>query len=394
MVPTRRLHQINSSRILQEIRLHRGKSRIAIAEDLSLDRSTITKVVRQLIEYGIVRTTGKYHGKPGVGRMATGLEIVPDFALVLGIEAQTEFFRTALVDLNGNILHTRTFPYEGSDLEHSLSTVITEQLKAAQRAGKPLAGIGIGLSGIVDPYTGIILTSNPLDIHQPFPLREKLEQRFQCPVFVENDANCCCWSEKAFRGSTADRNFLAILGEFRNVDIQNNRFSGVAVGLGVVIRDTVLHGDSFTAGEFKSLLYREETPGRSQFAISDEEAARLPGDTAVLEQVFHEIAYNVSLLVNTLDITQIVIAGDFAQFAELLSSRLHTAINKNWSYPEEKKCTVSFSPDGEHSVCLGAAGLFIQKLFSVPEMTDHIDEPVGLILLDRILPHCVNASLS
>ena len=80
MVPaTPRLYQINSSRILQEIRLHRGKSRIAIAEDLSLDRSTITKVVRQLIEYGIVRTAGKYHGKPGVGRMATGLEIVPDF---------------------------------------------------------------------------------------------------------------------------------------------------------------------------------------------------------------------------------------------------------------------------------------------------------------------------
>ena len=51
MVPTRRLYQINSSRILQEIRQNRGKSRIAIAEDLDLDRSTITKVVRQLLEY-------------------------------------------------------------------------------------------------------------------------------------------------------------------------------------------------------------------------------------------------------------------------------------------------------------------------------------------------------
>lgn len=394
MVPTRRLHQINSSRILQEIRLHRGKSRIAIAEDLSLDRSTITKVVRQLIEYGVVRTTGKYHGKPGVGRMATGLEIVPDFALVLGIEAQTEFFRTVLVNLDGNILHTETIPYEGSDLEKSLESVVASQCAVAEKEGKPLAGIGIGLSGIVDPYEGIILTSNPLGIHHPFPLREKLEKRFHCPVFIENDANCCCWSEKAFRGASADRNFLAILGEFRNVDIQDHRFSGVAVGLGVVIRDTVLHGDSFTAGEFKSLLYREETPGRSQFSISDEEAARLPEDTKILERVFYEIAYNVSLLVNTLDITRIVIAGDFAKFAEILSAHLQTAVNRNWSYPEEKKCTISFSPDGEHSVCLGAAGLFIQKLFSVPEMTDHIDEPVGLILLDRILPRCVSSSLS
>jgi len=105
MVPTRRLYQINSSRILQEIRQNRGKSRIAIAEDLDLDRSTITKVVRQLLEYGIVRTTGKFHGKPGVGRMATGLEVDPDFALVLGIEIQTEIFRTVLVNLDGEILH-------------------------------------------------------------------------------------------------------------------------------------------------------------------------------------------------------------------------------------------------------------------------------------------------
>ena len=50
--------------------------------------------MRQLIECGLVRPTGKYREKPGAGRMATGLEINPGFALVLGIEVQTEFFRT------------------------------------------------------------------------------------------------------------------------------------------------------------------------------------------------------------------------------------------------------------------------------------------------------------
>lgn len=52
-----------------------------------------------------------------------------------------------------------------------------------------------------------------------------------------------------------------------------------------------------------------------------------------------------------------------------------------------------YSPDEELSVCIGAAGLFIQKLFSVPGMTDHTDEEVGSILLERILPTCARRSL-
>lgn len=385
MVTTSRLHQINSSRILQEIRNNPGKSRIAIAEDLDLDRSTITKVVRQLLEYGLVRTTGKYHGKPGVGRMATGLEIDASFMFILGIEVQTEFFRTVLVDLDGTIVSSETLPFEGNDIEGSVAQIISAHKEEADKNGRHLAGVGIGLSGIVDMYSGIILESNPLGIHKPLHLAQSLINRFNCPVFIENDANCCCWSEKAFRRAPNDRNFLAILGEFRNVDIAANRISGVAMGLGIVIRDTVLHGDSFTAGEFRSLLYDYDNPGSSQFSISDKDAMELPGNTAVLDRLLYEIAYNVSLIVNTLDITRVVIAGDFARYAEALSTHLKTQIDKNWPYPSEKGCAIAVSPDGERSVCLGAAGLFIQKLFSVPEMTDHIEEPVGFILLDRIL---------
>lgn len=385
MVPTKRMYQINSSRIFQEIWLHRGKSRIAIAEELNLDRSTITKVVRQLLDYGIVRTTGKYHGKPGAGRMATGLEIDPEFALVLGIEVQTEFFRSALISFDGTIIHSETASYEGSDFVPEICSIIESQIKQAQRAGKPLAGIGIGLSGIIDPYHGIILQSNPLGVQEPLPLRDILQKKFGCPIFLENDANCCCWGEKAFHRAPFDRNFIALLGEFRNIDIRNNRVNGVAVGLGIVIRDTVLHGDSFTVGEFQSLLYDTENPGRSQFSITDEEAERLPADENVLDQVFYETAYNISLLANTLDITRIVIAGDFVLFAEKLSQHLETQIKRNCSCSEKKNCVITVSPDRQQSVCLGAAGLFIQKLFSVPEMTDHIEEPVGTILLDRII---------
>lgn len=388
MITTKRLYQINSSRILQHIRRNRGKSRISIAEDLELDRSTITKVVRDLMERGLVRTTGKYRGKPGVGRMATGLEINPDFSLVLGIEAQTEFFDAVLVNLDGVRIESRRYEYDkkAEGLASQLELIVKEAMGRATELKKDLAGVGIGLSGIVDPYRGIILHSNPLGVDEPYPLRELLESKLDLPIFVENDANCCCWGELAFRHGENVRNFMTILGEFRNVDVARNRVSGTAFGIGIVIRGSVFHGDTFTAGEFRSLRYDQKHPSHSQFAITDAEAARLPKDAAVLGRVFDEVAYNMSLLVNCLDMTKIVVAGDFAKYERELSPRIEREIRRNWLYATQKLCSIEYSPDAAQAVPIGAAGLFIEKLFSVPEMTDHTDEDVGFILLERIAP--------
>jgi len=398
VITLRRLYQINSSRIFQHIRLNRGISRIAVASDLDLDRSTITKVVRQLMEDGLVLTTGKYHGKPGVGRMATGLEINPNFGLVLGIEVQAEFCRAVLVNLDGQVFRStrRDYPEGPQGVEERVVDLIEAAERDAAKLGLPLIGIGVGLSGIVDPYRGEILFSNPLGVHAPIPLAARVAERTRIPLLVENDANCCCWSEMAFRRATHGRNFISVLGEFRDIDIVEHRRRGVAVGLGIVIRDNVLHGDNFTAGEFRSLLYDPDRPSNTQFSITNEESYRLPDDGETLRRVIDELAFNLSLLVNSLDITKIVVAGDFSRFPAEIEPAFRRAIERNWLYqhwdeyardypPIRKSCAVEFSPDGENSVCIGAAAFFIQKLFSVPGMTDHVDEAVGFILLERVL---------
>jgi predicted NBD/HSP70 family sugar kinase len=385
----KRLYQINSSRILQYIRLNRGTSRIRAASELDLDRSTLTKVVRFLVNRGLVRECGKYRGKPGVGRMAIGLELDPGFGLVLGVEVQTEAFRWVLVDLFGTPVASgrRDIGGAGLSLETEIPALFREVSEdSARRDGRPIIGLGVGLSGIVDPYRGTVIYSYPLGIAEPINLRDSVERAVGVPVFVENDANCCCWSEMAFRPTPEGRNFIALLGEFRNVDIAQNRVSGFAFGIGIAIRESVLHGDNFTAGEFRSLRYDHDNPSHSQFSISDEESARLPGDRDVLLKLFGEIAYNLSLLVNTLDITKIVLSGDFARFREDLTPILEREIKRNWLYQKPRHCSIEHSPDGENAVPMGAAGLFVQKLFGVPGMTDHVDEDVGFILLERMLP--------
>lgn len=371
---------------MEHIWLNKGISRIAVAENLELDRSTITKVARTLIACDFIKTTGKYRGKPGAGRLATSLEINADFALILGIELQTEYIKTVLIDMAGTVRATAHLPFTGdtADLLPSLRTCILLARNEAAQFGIRIAGIGIGLSGIVDTYEGTIINSNPLGIHQPLALGPLLEKETGISVYIENDANCCCWGELAFRPADTDRNILALLGEFRNIDIGSNRMAGTAFGLGVAIRKTVFHGDSFTAGEFRSLLYDHKNPSHCQFSLTDDEARQLPGNRELLHRLFGELALNISLLVNCLDITQIIIAGDYARYCPEIGEQLEAHIQKNWIYQNKKKCRILPSPDAENAVCMGAAGLFLRKLFTVPGMTDHTDEEVGSILLDRV----------
>ncbi len=218
MLSTSRLYQINSSRILQHIRINPGISRIAVANELGLNRSTITKIVNYLIDIGMVLTSGRYHGKAGAGRKATALQINSTFGLVLGIEVQIDFFKTVLVDLNGQIIHSESIPYKSNEpLEEQLLYIISTEIEKASIEGIPLLGAGIGLAGIIDPYAGTIVESYPLRCDENLNIKKYLESRIHLSIYIENDANCCCWNDIAFNPRQQHRNFLAIYGDFRGV---------------------------------------------------------------------------------------------------------------------------------------------------------------------------------
>lgn len=83
---------INVSRILRLVWQKNGISRIEIAAQLGLDKSTVTKIIASLLEIGIV--TEFAHGVTGPqgGRKPIYLEITESFAVIGGIEIQKDGF--------------------------------------------------------------------------------------------------------------------------------------------------------------------------------------------------------------------------------------------------------------------------------------------------------------
>jgi glucokinase len=58
-----------------------------------------------------------------------------------------------------------------------------------------IAGIGIGVAGLIDRKRGIVLESPNIKALNGIKLRERFEKEFSMPVVLENDANIYAYGE-------------------------------------------------------------------------------------------------------------------------------------------------------------------------------------------------------
>lgn len=384
MADSNRLHSINTSRILRAIWLNPGVSRIKVAEMLDLDRSTVTKIMQVILDRGLVVTAGKNTEQSGVGRRQINLEVNEDIGVVLGMEIQDTRYNAVITTISGKVVSafSASAQTKKDNLVERITGIVATAKKNLAGTRHFLLGAGIGLPGIIDPYTGRIIRSHSLGVHEPFDLLGALDGKCDVHVIIENDANSCCWGDLAFKRESRTRNFMTVLGEFREDVSGLSGRHGLAIGVGLVIRERVLHGDQFTAGEFRSMKATTET---GQFTIPCDVVRTVPDNVGVLREVYLELAENLAFLVNCMDLTKVVFAGDLAAYPENLRECIEAAVARNWVYDIDRELGIEFSEHGDRSVAIGAAGFFVEKLFSVPDVADRFLELVGYDLYEHVL---------
>ena len=380
---------INETRILREIWLNPGVSRIGIARSLGLSKAAVTNIVGSFLDEGLIVPAQTPDITNTNGRRPTGIFLNTAVGCIIGIEVETDRWYAVALDLHGRRLDT--LPAAVISPETRLPDVVDTALAAAaerqRTAGRIVLGAGVGLSGLVNPHRGIVLSSNPLGVESPLHLTAPLAEKFGFPVVIENDANCCCWKTMLEHGSNRDRNFIALLGELRRTRLHPadgySEVSGIGVGLGIVINDTVVYGNGFSAGEFQSIFKTPLNTNPSQFGIHLDQLPALRHDKGLWRELITELSRNLALLVNTLNTTSIIVFGDFARRAEPLVGILTEEIQNNWPYSSHVSCEVRVAADCTHSVASGAAALLLHRFFSRPDAWEGADTelPVGINLL-------------
>jgi len=359
----------NFYRVLRSIWASPGLSRSALSTTLKLDKSTITKIVADLLQKEIVVESAEGDASQKGGRRPVFLSIRGDFGCVVGLEIQTERYTAVAVDLDGAILYSRSEPMEadGKPLPSVFLDIMSEVSLDLEKQGLQPLGIGVGVSGIVDSAHGIIQQSIPLGISSPVEFYASGARLLGKPLSIDNDANCCCWAELVRKRRARPREFLFLLGEFRKERVRDTNGGGVSVGLGLVIGGRVHLGASCSAGEFRSVFRTTET--KSQFSLPDERMILAAGDESAFREVAREIGRNVALLVNTLDLSHVFIGGSIEKYRAILIPIIEEEVQRNWPYGK-KTLQIELSELGELIVAYGAASMFLERLFALPEFEE------------------------
>lgn len=353
----------NTLRILREIWLARSISRVDIARQLKLNKSTVTHIINDLIENDVVLQAEEGATSPKGGRKPVFLNLNDKFGYVIGVELRPEAYTVVAVDLNGRILFSRseTMTINRLNFTKSFFQIMTRISGAKARTQIPLLGIGVGVSGIVNPVKGLIVNSIPMCITSVFDFQSEIASKMDVPVFVENDANCCSWGELVFHRTSNLKNFIFVLVEFRDISEEQEIHEITSVGMGIVINGKVHYGEDYLAGEFRSVLRTESS--RGQFSLTDEEISRLKNDKDVLLKFFKELAKNLALLVNTFNLNQIFLGGDIEKYRPEITEFLGKELRSNWAYSYNMKREILFSSLGDKAVAFGAAGIVLNRLF-------------------------------
>jgi predicted NBD/HSP70 family sugar kinase len=224
----------NTRLVLKRIYSSGPISRAELARHTNLTPPTVSDVVANLIDQGLVSEVG--YAPSSSGRRAILLEIIEDSKQLIGIDLSRQDFRGAIADLRGQIKYRIDLPLDNRDGDAALAMVYKLVDSLIENASSPLLGIGIGSPGLVDSHNGVLQQSVNLNWRY-IPFRNLLQSRYDLPIYMANDCQVAALAVHTFNNSYKDEIPLIVIN------------AGWGVGSGIILNNQLLHGYPVGAGE-------------------------------------------------------------------------------------------------------------------------------------------------
>ena len=228
---------INRRLVLNQLRNNGPMSRAAVAGVIQLSPAAVTLVTADLIQQGLVVETDTVRGS--TGRRPIPLDINYDARLSIGLKVMVDRVEGAITNLATRVLAEVSEPLP----DHQPASVVTAAaevtrllVEKAKISSDRLIGVGMALSGHLDPETGIC-RNVPRFGWQEVPIAEMLADEVSVPVWIDNDANAFTVSQQLFGHCRGMSNIVGVA-------------LGRGVGAGLIMDGKVHRGFGGAAGEF------------------------------------------------------------------------------------------------------------------------------------------------
>lgn len=227
----------NRAQVLNRLRVQGSVSRASLAKQTGLTRSTISRIVDELIAENLIfegASVSNGRGRPGIllslnsqGGAAIGMEIGVNFISIL----LTDFLSNPIWRKRITLDKNEEYP----DYVKKAETLIQIASQKAQDRNLPLMGIGIAVWGLVSGQENLIHFAPNLK-WRDVSLGNKWQEDYQVQVITENNANASALGEYYFGAGKGLDNFI-----YLSMDI--------GVGSGIISKGHLFRGANGYAGE-------------------------------------------------------------------------------------------------------------------------------------------------
>jgi glucokinase len=145
---------------------------------------------------------------------------------------------------SGELVQELRFETSATASKEQILSELVQQL--APLVDAEVAGIGIGVPGLVDEENGIVHNVQNIPSWQEVHLKQHLASHFDKPVFLTNDANAFAVGEKMYGQGQPYANLVGIA-------------LGTGFGAGIIINHQLYSGTLSSAGEFGGVPYLDKT---------------------------------------------------------------------------------------------------------------------------------------
>jgi predicted NBD/HSP70 family sugar kinase len=223
----------NNRLVLQTVYDQSPLSRADIARATDLTATTVSTVVGELLEEGLVQELGAVSTERG--KPPTLISLNKDARHILALDLSRKVFQGSILNLRGEILHRQYSPLQNKNGKDALAVVHKLLRDLCQATTTPLLGIGIGAPGIIDPNNSVIRQAANLGWYN-LELGELLTQEYGHNVQVVNDTQAILLAENLF-------------GTYKNSSDMVVIRIGNGIGAAIMCNGQLLHGNGSGVGE-------------------------------------------------------------------------------------------------------------------------------------------------
>jgi glucokinase len=171
---------------------------------------------------------------------------------VVGVDVGGTNIKLGVVAPNGRIIARTSFPtelfaYNKTKLINALAKEIDAIIAVAGLAKKNIAGIGIGLPGLIDHKKGVVRFLPNIPGWKNVPLRSILQKTTGIHVHIDNDVKLITLAEWKFGAGRGCANMVCLT-------------LGTGVGAGLIFDNRLYRGEDNAAGELGHVPLNEHGP--------------------------------------------------------------------------------------------------------------------------------------